>query len=129
MRWRRLRPHTPQHSSGAWSPLQGLPRSFSRRTRWLRGLFVGLIIGLLFAGLQSRSSFSETERQSVASRQHWRDELRAFRPPVSNITVVAMDNATCGPGWHGCPVPRADTAKVIDRLHAAGARVIVLDQI
>ena len=53
--------------------------------------------------------------------------LRGSAPPPHEVVVVGLDErslAALGPMW---PLPRATYARLIDRLHDAGARVIVLD--
>lgn len=130
MAWFRRRGPLQPAGDGAWSPLQGLPRRISRRARWLRGLALGLLVGLLAAGLDARDSFGSAETASWAFRLAQRAQLSSFHAPVGPVAIVAIDDYTCRPDWHGCsPVLRADTARLIAKLHAAGARLIDLDQL
>jgi CHASE2 domain-containing sensor protein len=130
--WSRMRRAAagPDWRTGAWSPLQGLPRRISRRARWVRGLALGLFVGLLVAGLAARDSFGSAETASWAFRLSQRAQLAGFHAPVGPVAIVAIDDYTCRSDWHGCsPVPRADTTVVIDKLRAAGARLVALDQL
>jgi adenylate cyclase len=56
--------------------------------------------------------------------------LAAFHAPVGPVAIIAIDDYTCASDWDGCnPVPRSDTATVIDKLRIAGVRYVFLDQI
>jgi adenylate cyclase len=56
----------------------------------------------------------------------WHAQLRGPIRPPPNITVVAIDESSLERIGHW-PWPRTRTAELIDRLSAAGARVIALD--
>ena len=53
--------------------------------------------------------------------------LRGKTPAPSNVVVVAIDDVTFGELRQQWPFPRHLHAQVIDRLHAAGAKVIAYD--
>jgi adenylate cyclase len=126
----RHRPRSERAEPGPWIPSQGLPRRVGPAERWARGIALALLVGLLIAGLNARGSFGSAEAASWAFRLTERARLAGAHAPVGPIAIVAIDDYTCAPDWHGCnPVPRADTAVVIDRLRAAGARIIALDQL
>jgi adenylate cyclase len=96
----------------------------------VRGLALGLFVGLVVAGLAARDSFGSAETASWAFRLSQRAQVAGFHAPVGPVAIVAIDDYTCRADWHGCsPVPRADTAVVLDKLRAAGARLIALDQL
>jgi adenylate cyclase len=139
---------------GGWNPLQGLPRNIRARQRWTRGLLIGLLVGLLigvfdvprrfgfaeswpavgpFAGAFDQFTlFDQLELNSFYNRLYVRDQFPSLRAKLDQrIVVVAIDDYSCATsdGWPGCePVPRSYTATVIDKLRAAGATAIALDQ-
>jgi len=111
--------------------MQGLPRRIGGRQRLVRALSLGVLVGLLVAGLTARGSFDGAEQASWAYRLRLRAQLSGAHAPIAPIVIVAIDDYTCGSNWHGCTpaVPRADTAVVIDKLRTSGVRLIALDQL
>jgi CHASE2 domain-containing sensor protein len=91
-----------------------------------RGILGLVAVGLLAAGgglaAHATSLFSRVERTSVDARF----SLRGRERPPSNILVVGIDNDSLGqlPRY---PFSRRLHARVLENLHAAGARLIVYD--
>lgn len=89
-------------------------------------------IGLLAAGLallaRDGNLLQRVEQQSVDARF----EIRGAQRPNPQVALVLVDDTTFNQlrnrGLHShWPFPRRYHARVIDRLHRAGARVIALD--
>ena len=94
-----------------------------RRAARLRVLLAGLIAVAVGIAVYLAGGLTALERDSVALRFALRDV-----PPPSEIVVVAVDDATFSePRQRQWPFPRSMHARVIDRLHRAGAREIVYD--
>jgi HD-GYP domain-containing protein (c-di-GMP phosphodiesterase class II) len=92
-----------------------------------RGRLVGLLAAALaaasIAGLADLSgALDSLERTTVSTRF----SLRHLARPTS-IVVVTIDDQSFGKLEHTWPFPRSYHARVISRLHAAGAKAIVYD--
>jgi adenylate cyclase len=97
-----------------------------RHSKRLRvGLFLGVGIGaaLLAFAAQSGAILRSQELSTVDIRF----SLRGAQAPPANIVVVGIDDATFSDLQKRWPFPRRLHARVIDRLHAAGAKVISYD--
>jgi response regulator RpfG family c-di-GMP phosphodiesterase len=92
---------------------------FQRRPALLIAALVAVCAG---AGLQLSGLLAGLERTSVAARFQFRHE-----PPPEGIAIVAIDDATFSDLKTRWPFRRSLHARVVDRLHAAGAKVIVYD--
>ena len=86
-----------------------------------RGLCVAAVAAVALVGLaQLTGSLDSLERASVSTRFALRDV-----PPPTDIVIVKIDDRTFGELNKPWPLSRSLHARVIDRLHAAGAREIV----
>lgn len=54
-----------------------------------------------------------------------RSLLIGRRTPPDGVTIIAIDDRTAGS--EGYPLPRATLARLIDRIHAVGPRIVALD--
>ena len=89
----------------------------------MRGLLVAAVAALALVGLaELAGALDSLERASVSTRFALRDV-----PPPSDIVIVRIDDQTFGELNKPWPLSRSLHARVIDRLHAAGAREIVYD--
>jgi CHASE2 domain-containing sensor protein len=89
----------------------------------VRGLIVAAVAALALVGLaELAGALDSLERASISTRFALRDV-----PPPTNIVIVRIDDRTFGELNKPWPLSRSLHARVIDRLHAAGAREIVYD--
>ena len=104
----------------------GVGRAF-RQMRTPRGrrttaLGLAVVAAAAVAGLgQTSGALAPLERATIATRFALRDV-----PPPTDIVVVRVDDESIGE-LGTFPFPRSLHARVIRRLHAAGARAIVYD--
>jgi HD-GYP domain-containing protein (c-di-GMP phosphodiesterase class II) len=96
------------------------PRGNRRRVRPVA--VAALIAVSLTAGAQLTGMLGSLERTSVTTRF----ALRHVEAP-SGIVIVKIDDTTFGDLRRRWPFPRSLHARVIDRLHAAGAKAIAYD--
>jgi CHASE2 domain-containing sensor protein len=86
-------------------------------------LLVAAVTALALVGLaELAGAFDSLERASISTRFALRDV-----PPPTDIVIVKIDDRTFGELNKPWPLSRSLHARVIDRLHAAGAREIVYD--
>ncbi len=92
------------------------------RRRILGLLAVGLLAAAVGLGAHAAGLLGRFERDAVDVRF----SLRGRQPPPSNVVVVGIDNDSLGqlPRY---PFSRRLHARVLERLHAAGARLVVYD--
>jgi len=99
--------------------------SFSRV--WQQGRLRGLLLGFLTFWLMAPASFLPVgeflENRALDFAYQWRPAL----PPVTDIVVVGIDEASFQELRRAWPWPRSWHAHLIRRLQAAGARLIVFD--
>ena len=89
----------------------------------VRGMLVAAVAALALVGLaELAGALDSLERASISTRFALRDA-----PPPTNIVIVKIDDRTFGELNKPWPLSRSLHARVIDRLHAAGAREIVYD--
>ena len=89
----------------------------------IRGLLVAAVAALALVGLaELAGALDSLERASISTRFALRDV-----PPPTDIVIVKIDDRTFGELNKPWPLSRSLHARVIDRLHAAGAREIVYD--
>jgi CHASE2 domain-containing sensor protein len=81
-------------------------------------LVASFVLILYTAGL-----LDNFERQTVDERFSW----RGAQSPGSQIVIVGIDQTTLETLRAHPPLPRADYAQVLDRLHAAAPRMIGID--
>jgi adenylate cyclase len=95
-----------------------------RRPRWRAGLMlaVGLGSAALWLIVWATGGLHRLELDTVDARF----ALRGTQP-ASGVAAVLLDDRTLGELAERPPIRRSHYAKVVDRLHAAGARLIVLD--
>jgi response regulator RpfG family c-di-GMP phosphodiesterase len=99
--------------------------SLGRRLRSPRGaalLTATIVAALTGIALQLTGVLDGSERQTVAARFQLRDE-----PRPKGVVVVAIDDVTFSDLKLQWPFPRSLHGKLIDHLHAAGAKEIVYD--
>ena len=96
-------------------------RARQRRARLLLLAASALIAVVVPAALQALGALDRVELSTVDARLSVRGERR----PSPDVVVVGIDGRTTSA--FGPRVPRAVQARVIDRLHRAGARVIAYD--
>ncbi|HMB78285.1 MAG TPA: CHASE2 domain-containing protein, partial [Kiloniellaceae bacterium] len=89
---------------------------------WLFALAVTLVVALLYLGAAEWPFFAKLEGQSLT----WRFQLRGPVEPGPETLLVAIDDASLA-GLGRWPLPRHVLAEAVDKLHAAGAKVLVLD--
>jgi adenylate cyclase len=104
----------------------GVPRRAARRRA--RGAAAGAAVLILavIGALALRGSFEPTDLAWQSAAFRWRHDL-GLDPARRPIVIVAWDQNSAQQltdGW-----TRAATAALIDRLHAAGARLIMLDRL
>ncbi len=80
-------------------------------------------IALLAAGLQASGVVHRLELSTVDTRF----DIRGTQPAPRSVAVVGVDDVTFGELHRRWPFPRRLHARLIDRLHAMGARVIAYD--
>jgi adenylate cyclase len=80
-------------------------------------LAICAVLTALVVALDASGALRRTELTTVDARF----SLRSDRGPSSQVVLVAIDDST---DW---PFPRSEHARVIDRLRAAGAKLIVYD--
>jgi CHASE2 domain-containing sensor protein len=86
-------------------------------------MLVAAVAALALVGLaELAGALDSLERASISTRFALRDA-----PPPTNIVIVKIDDRTFGELNKPWPLSRSLHARVIDRLHAAGAREIVYD--
>ena len=96
--------------------------SLAGRAR-VRGMLVAAVAALALVGLaELAGALDSLERASISTRFALRDA-----PPPADIVIVKIDDRTFGELNKPWPLSRSLHARVIDRLHAAGAREIVYD--
>jgi adenylate cyclase len=94
-----------------------------RRLRLM--LFLGVGLSLLGFSLVAYATdvFGGTERDTIDARF----SIRGTEDPNPGVVVVAIDDVTFGDLKRRWPFPRSFHAQVVDRLTAAGAKVIAYD--
>jgi CHASE2 domain-containing sensor protein len=95
---------------------------------WLRhALFAAAALTAALLALISYESgaLNALERQSVDARF----AIRGSKGPDNRIAIVAVDTLTSGAIGVRPPIPRRYYAQVLNMLHDAGARLIVLDAV
>jgi adenylate cyclase len=97
----------------------------ARRRAFRVWLLVG--VGLASAAIVAAAYLAGLARTIEASSVDLRFELRGGRGAPSQVAVVGIDDKTLGALRVRWPFPRSYHARVIDRLHAAGAKVIAFD--
>jgi CHASE2 domain-containing sensor protein len=98
--------------------------SWPRLTR--RDVLVAVVAGLVAVFvlfLYAAGLLNNVERQSVDERFSW----RGAQSPGSDIVIVGIDQTTLQTLNIRPPLPRADYAKVLDRVRAASPRMIGID--
>jgi len=101
-------------------PLKGAAR---RRRRAVLLICAGALAALAGSGLQALGTLEPIERESVDARFG----LRGAQTPPDDIVVVGVDAKTFQLTRQRWPFRRSTHARVVDRLRAAGARVIAYD--
>jgi adenylate cyclase len=96
-------------------------RARQRRLRLILLAVSALIAVAVPAALQALGALDRVELSTVDARL----SVRGDRSPSPHVVVVGIDGRTTSA--FGPRVPRSVQARVIDRLHAAGARVIAYD--
>jgi HD-GYP domain-containing protein (c-di-GMP phosphodiesterase class II) len=94
----------------------------AQRKRFLPLLAAAVLAVLAGLAVQLTGALDSVERQSLGARFHVRGDQRP-----GEVVVVGIDDATfadLGASW---PFRRSLHARVVDRLHQAGARAIVYD--
>jgi CHASE2 domain-containing sensor protein len=98
-----------------------------RRLRLTRRDILAAAVAALVAGfvliLYAAGLLNNFDRQSVDERFSW----RGSRSPGNHIVIVGIDQTTLQTLGIRPPLPRADYAQVLDRLHAASPRMIGID--
>ena len=92
-----------------------------------RKLTLMLIVAVVATGLSLAAYATNALRRPELSTVDLRFAVRGTAPVPRDIVVVQVDDATFGYLNRRWPFPRRFLARVIDRLHAAGARVIGYD--
>jgi serine/threonine protein kinase/CHASE2 domain-containing sensor protein len=92
------------------------------RRRVLGLLAVGLLAATVGLVIHTTGLLNRLERDTVDARF----SLRAEQPPPSDVVLVGIDNDSLGvlPRY---PFPRRLDGRVLENLHAAGARLVVYD--
>jgi len=104
---------------------QSSPARRTRRNTRIACAVAALVVIITSAALDLRGAFEPldlTWQSWLFSQRH----LAGLDPPRANIIIVAYDSYSDQAlgGWS-----RIATAQVVDRLHAAGARLIMLDRL
>jgi CHASE2 domain-containing sensor protein len=97
-----------------------LPR-FTLRDSLIAGV-AGVVASLVVA-LYCMSALGNLERASIDTRF----SVRGAQSPGTDIVIVAIDQTTLTALDVQPPIPRADYAHVLDRIHAASPRLIAID--
>jgi CHASE2 domain-containing sensor protein len=84
---------------------------------------VAALVAVFVLVLYAAGVLNSVERQSVDERFSW----RGAESPGSEIVIVGVDQATLRALDIRPPLPRADYAQVLDRVHAASPRMIGVD--
>jgi CHASE2 domain-containing sensor protein len=84
---------------------------------------VGAVVAVVVLVFYAAGVLGGLERQSVDQRFSW----RGHQSPGADIVIVGIDQKTLQSLGVRPPLPRADYAKVLDQLRAAGARLIGVD--
>ncbi len=93
----------------------------SRRRKVVRGLWIGLVLGLFIVLLWTVNWFSQT-------RLAFNDVYYVTAPTEGSIVIVGLDNASLDVyGRSPLNWSRQLYAQLIDVLHSAGARVVAFD--
>ena len=100
----------------------GLSKSWFTR-RGVLASAVGVLVALLVLTLYAAGVLDGLERQSVDQRFSW----RGHRSSGTDIVIVGIDQKTLEALGTRPPLPRADYAKVLDQIRAAGPRLIGVD--
>jgi len=90
---------------------------------WVRGGLLGLLVGILLAPLAWLGP-------GRAAEHLWLDfcyQRQAPRPAPADLLLVGIDEASFQEVRRPWPWPRRLHAELIDRLHRAGARLIIFD--
>lgn len=103
----------------------GLPPSRLSNSQYRATLLivVGLASALIALTLKATGALNSFDSAAIDARF----SLRGTERPDLRLALVAVDDATEKALNVGNPIPRGDVAKLLDRLHANGARLIVLD--
>jgi CHASE2 domain-containing sensor protein len=86
-------------------------------------LAIGLLAGVLAAGLREMSTFEWLEHRTVETRF----AIRGEQKPSERVAIVGLDIDSVGRLAGRPPPPRALDARVVDNLRRAGARAIAFD--
>lgn len=85
-------------------------------------LTAGLLAAALAVAALLTGVLGALESGTVDERFRWRDAQ-----PPADVAVIAVDDVTFSELEEAWPLPRSRYGQAVDRLHAAGAREIVLD--
>src|SRR5947209_9840580 len=97
-----------------------LPR-FTLRDTLVAG--VAAVVAVLVLVLYGVSALASLERASIDTRF----SVRGAQSPGADIVIVAIDQKTLTALNVQPPIPRADYAHVLDRIHAAAPRLVAID--
>jgi len=114
--------HDPSPRGKFCAQLMGLSKSWFTR-RGVLASAVGVLVALLVLTLYAAGVLDGLERQSVDQRFSW----RGHRSSGTDIVIVGIDQKTLEALGTRPPLPRADYAKVLDQIRAAGPRLIGVD--
>lgn len=84
---------------------------------------VAVVVAGLMAALYSMSGLQHWERTSIDTR-FW---VRGPQSPGQDVVIIGIDQKSLTALNVQLPIPRADYARVLDRLHEAGPRVVAID--
>jgi CHASE2 domain-containing sensor protein len=84
----------------------------------IAGVVAALVLVLYFV-----SALGDLERATIDTRF----SVRGAKSPGTDIVVIAIDQKTLTALNVQPPIPRADYAQVLDRIHAAAPRLIAID--
>jgi adenylate cyclase len=101
-------------------------RLIMRKNRLLGGLIVALAIGLVFC-LASGLDLFHGVRILMSDQLFKAEALHNATPVSDDIVIVAIDEPSLAELGRFAAWPRAYHAALVDRLNAAGARLIVFD--
>ena len=96
-------------------------RRFTLRDALVAG--VAGVVAALVVVLYCVSALANLERASIDARF----SVRGAQSPGTDIVIVAIDQRTLTALDVQPPIPRADYAQVLDRIHAAAPRLIAID--